>query len=166
MDLEKLVSEKWFLDYYPEWVGHSDDDDVRNARRWAMKTLLSAMFDNDGQLTSNVSESIKRCLSKWELDVHSFERDCDSAGEELCTEEFLTELGVIYLARWFITQDLKEFKVLREWSVVDCIRVYANDKKDALNRARYVHRPSINTYGDASDVQVELVEQPDDVSAQ
>lgn len=140
----------WFLDYYPEWVGHSDDDDVRDARYRGMKVMHYALFEKDGALTGNLSDKIKQMLSNWGIDVSAFETDCANAQPfGLCTDEFLMELGIIHFARYFITKEanLQEFKISRSWSVRDRIRVYAHGEDDAMKRAERVYRPSINRLG-------------------
>ena len=149
-----MTSEKWFQQNYPEWVGCSDDEDMREARHSAMEEIKAALFRRDGGLTHCLRVRLIEFLGKRGVDEMAFRRDYYGYKER--TDEFLMELAIVHLARHIITGRKKEFHILRSWAVCDSIRVYADNEDDARNKARSIYRPASDNYGGSDQVNVEI----------
>lgn len=149
-----MISEKWFLQHYPEWCNNKDKD-MREALEAARNAIRPALFCQDGRLTRCLRLKLIGFLRKRGVGVMAFERDY--YGERERTDEFLMELAVIHLARHLIMKRKQEFHVARRWEGYDYVRVYASDSDDARKKSE-AHQPPAHGLKHLNDVIDEICE--------
>lgn len=132
-----MITNEWFLKNHPEWF-NANDEDVREALRCATNAIKPALFCQDGRLTRCLRVRMKEFLRDYGVDMESYDRDYYRT-KELHTDEFLMELGLLHLARYFILKHKKEYSVSLSAMEYDRFSVYADDELEALKKAKDVY---------------------------
>lgn len=141
---------------YPEWDDVSGDDDMLKAKNLARKKIEEALFNEQRAYWDcsginyrkskkhlkvvSVVEATKAVLSENGVDASRFLKDWALAGK-IGNNALIIDLAVIYLARHYITQRKKEYRVSCTWRFFGEVKVYADNEDDAFEKAEVATIP-------------------------